>query len=111
MDCLIIKKKFLNLIFDNNKTWEIRGSKTNKVGKIGLIESGSKEIKGEANIVGCVGPLNKEELILNKDKHQVEDVNNISYKKVYAWILKESVRYDVPKKYNHPNGAIIWVKV
>ena len=111
MDCLIIKKKFLNRIFENSKTWEIRGSKTKKLGKIGLIESGSGEIKGVTNIIGCVGPLNKEELIKNQDKHQVEDLDNISYKKVYAWILKNSSRYEKPVKYKHPQGAIIWVKV
>lgn len=41
MDALIIKKQFLDKIFSGKKTWELRGSRTHKRGRIALIESGS----------------------------------------------------------------------
>lgn len=111
MDCLIIKKENLNQIFDNHKIWEIRGAFTKKRGKIGLIESGSGKVMGTCNLVECYGPLDKKELLKNKQKHKVFDVNSISYKKIYAWVIKDPKRYLHPKSYKHPQGAIIWVKL
>lgn len=108
MDCLIIKKEYLDKILAGKKTWEIRGSKTHKRGKIGLIQSGSGTIVGECELVDCVS-LTKEEYLKNKDKHQSLNAN-LTYKKTYAWVLKNPKRYNEPKKYNHPKGAIIWVK-
>ena len=36
---LIIQGQWLEQIFDNNKVWEMRSTKTNITGKIALIES------------------------------------------------------------------------
>jgi hypothetical protein len=55
MDCLIIKEKYLNQIFDEDKTLEIRGTKTKKRGKIGLIQSGSGKVFGECYLIDCFG--------------------------------------------------------
>ncbi len=44
---LIIRKEHLTNIFDNGKVWEMRSSKTNARGRIGLIEAGSGLIVGE----------------------------------------------------------------
>lgn len=111
MDCLLIKEFYLNKIFDENKTWEIRGARTNKRGKIGLIQSGSGKIMGECNLIDCIGPLSKEQLFKNKDKHKVNDINSISYKNIFAWVIKDAKRYNLAISYKHPMGAIIWVKV
>ena len=43
MDALIIRQPWLGLILSGKKTWEIRGSRTNKRGPIALIESGSAD--------------------------------------------------------------------
>ena len=101
----------LNQIFDEEKTWEIRGSKTNKRGKIGLIQSGSGKIIGKCDLIDCIGPLTKEQLLLNKNKHKSMNIDSIFYKTIFAWVIKNAKRYSVPKSYKHPNGAIIWVKV
>ena len=45
---LIIQKVWLDKIFDEGKTWEMRSTKTKVAGKIGLIEAGSGLIVGEA---------------------------------------------------------------
>lgn len=109
MDGLIIKKQWLDLIFSGEKRWEIRGSKTHKRCVIGLIESGSGEVKGTIELVDCIHLAN-EEFLKNKDKHKVN--SRISgYKKTYAWVLENPVRFETPKKYKHPQGAIIWVKI
>jgi len=108
MDALIIKKRYLDKIFSGEKIWEIRGSKTNKRCKIGLIESGSGMVKGTCEIIDCIGPLTDEELSETLDKHFAQDVY---YNKTYAWVLKNAKKYRQPVKYIHPKGAIIWVKV
>ena len=49
---LIIQKPWVDLILDNIKIWEMRSTKTNVRGKIGLIEAGSGLIVGEAILAG-----------------------------------------------------------
>ncbi len=110
MDCLIIKSPYIDLILSGVKTWEIRGSRTHKRGKIGLIKSGSGTIIGEVELVDCVGPLSLQEFLNNKNKHQSSS-KTLMYKKTYAWVIKNPKKFDVAKKYKHPMGAVIWVKV
>mgnify|MGYP003341256152 FL=1 len=50
---LIIRQSWLKKIFNDGKIWEMRSTKTDIRGKIGLIESGSGLIVGEANLVDC----------------------------------------------------------
>ena len=107
MDALIIKEPHISRILRREKTWEIRGSNTNKRGTIGLIRSGSKQIIGEIDLIDSF-PLSKEDIKNNKDKHHAKD---ITYKKPHAWVLSKPISYKVPKPYEHPKGAIIWVKV
>jgi hypothetical protein len=52
MKALIIKKEWLDKIFDEGKVWEMRTTRTKVTGKIGLIESGTGLIIGEAEIIG-----------------------------------------------------------
>lgn len=106
---LIIQKIWLDKIFDEGKTWEMRSTKTNVKGKIGLIEAGSGLIVGEANLLGCSHmPTKPNDKFF--DKHKVEDVELLKKWK-YPWILADAKRYDKPIPYNHPRGAVIWVKL
>ncbi len=110
MNALIIKKEHLDKILSGEKIWEIRGSRTHKREKIGLIESGSGSVVGECDLIDCIGPLSSDGYIKNSDKHKSLNVK-LSYKNTFAWVLENAVRYDLPKKYEHPKGAIIWVKL
>lgn len=108
---LIIKKEWLDRIFDNGKVWEMRSRPVSKklFGRIGLIESGSGLIIGEATLVYCFKPSTLK-LQTCMSNHQVEDMK-LFKKWPYAWILKEAKRYDKPIPYKHPQGAVIWVKI
>ena len=113
LNCLIIKKKWLDLILAGKKTWEIRGCKTTIRGKIALIESGTGMIVGEAELVDVIGPLSKNDLLINTKRHRVptESIKlGVQYAKPHAWALKNAKRYQKPKSYTHPQGAVIWVK-
>jgi|TARA_R110000851_G_scaffold56073_3_gene131187 hypothetical protein len=106
---LIIKKVWLDKIFDEGKVWEMRTTKTKVRGKISLIESGSGTIVGEAYLMYC-----SEKPISNHPSqlkfHQVEDAELLKKWK-YAWGLGFAKRYDEPIPYEHPQGAVIWVNL
>ncbi len=106
---LIIKKYWLDKIFDEGKVWEMRSTRTNITGKIGLIESGTGLIVGEAKLLGCFHmPIEPNDRYFSK--HKVEDTELLKKWK-YAWVLSKVKRYDKPIPYKHPQGAVIWVNL
>jgi hypothetical protein len=106
---LLIKKVWLDKILDEGKVWEMRTTKTSITGTIGLIESGTGLIVGEANLIGCSHiPIKPDDKYV--DLHKVEDVKLLKKWK-YPWILSDAKRYEKPIPYKHPRGAVIWVKL
>lgn len=110
MKALIIKGPWIDYILEGKKTWEIRGCKTNIRGKIELIQSGSGLVVGSCNIINCK-ELTLKEYSNNVDKHNILEIKTLPYKRTYAWIISDPVRYKEPRKYKHPQGAIIWVNL
>ena len=112
MKGLIIKEKWLNLIFNGKKTWEIRNNNIKIRGKIGLIQSGTGKVYGECDIIDSI-TVTKEILLNNKEKHQINDenINNLSYNNPHAWVLSNIKKYSVPISYKHKNGSVIWVDI
>lgn len=114
MDGLVIKKKWIDLILSGKKTLEIRGSDTYKVGQIiYLLESGSHRVRGTCKIAEsfpiCASPHWNQE----KNRHCVDvPWENVikRYKVPYAWELSEVKEWEDVSYYNHPKGAVIWVK-
>jgi len=113
MKCLIIRKPWIDKIFDGNKTWELRSSRTSVRGPIGLITGGTGQITGCCQIDEVLGPFSRSELDQEYDKHGVppEFLLRVNYDKIYAWVLSQVHRYEVPIVYKHPQGAIKWVNV
>ena len=107
---LIIKKEWLDRIFDGPKIWEMRSTKTNVRGKIGLIEARSGLIVGEVDLIGCGKRLTEQSAADNFEFHQVSDLSKLKYW-CYPWILENATRYEKPTPYNHPSGAVIWVSI
>lgn len=107
---LIIKKKWLDLILSGEKTWEIRGCNTSIRGLVALIESGSGEIKGFTYLINSY-KLTNDELKGNLDKHKISDTSIVKYKNIYAWEFSNTKKLEKPIKYNHPQGAVIWVNL
>jgi len=110
MKALIIKKPWIDYILDGKKVWEIRSSNTKIRGQIALIQSGSSMIVGECNWIDCIA-LDENLYRKNQKLHCISDVNQMPYKKTYAWVIKDVIRYEKPKPYKHPNGAVIWVNL
>ena len=111
MKALIIKQPWIDYILSGSKTWEIRGSKTSKREKIELIQSKSGCVVGSVELVDCI-ELSLDTYRASVDKHQIrEGLDSLPYKKTYAWVLKNPIRYKEPRPYKHPAGAIIWVNL
>jgi len=106
---LIIKKEYLDKIFDENKIWEMRTTKTKVRGTIGLIESGTGLVVGECELIGCSDyPIPKDKEFIRY--HKIDNLDLLDEWK-YAWVINKPTRYDKPIPYKHPQGAVIWVNL
>ena len=117
LQCLSIKQEWCVEIFENGKTWEIRGQATTKRGvRVSVAQSKAKALVGEVTIVDCLlvakrnergnlvparsGPQAMQDFLCAPDnfhKHRISDFSVVNYKKfVYAWVLADAWRYVDP---------------
>lgn len=110
---LVIREPWIGLILAGAKTWELRRQPTHRRGPIALIRSGSGLVVGEAQVRAVHGPLDAPDLQRHAERHRVpeDQLLGLNYPQVYAWELAEAVAYPTPRPYDHPRGAIIWVKL
>jgi|SRR5579872_1381048 len=114
LDGLLIRSPFIDLILKGSKTWEMRGSRTTKRGRIALIKSGTGTVVGVVDLVDVVGPLKRSELAANASKagfERHERVTEMPYDRTFAWVVRNPQRLKKPVPYKHPYGAIIWVNL
>ena len=114
MDGLIIKKKWIDKILYGDKILEIRGSQTKKIDQmIYILESGSRRVRGKCLISGCI-PIDTEEKWEELKSSHCVDISYKEllkiYKKPYAWILENVEAMSDDLYYEHPKGAVIWLK-
>jgi len=110
MDGLIIKKKWLDLILDGDKEIEIRGHNTKKRGVIALIESGTGMIKGEVELFNSTPFSEKIQGLYSMHWLTDHQIHHLGYKNPHAWWMEFPVKYENPIPYDHPQGAVMWVK-
>lgn len=112
MHGLVIKSPYIDDILSGKKRLELRGQNTHIRGTIVLLKSGSGLALGTVDIVD-VKKLSLDEYnewTYRKDNGKLP-ADKLPYKITYAYVLKNPNKYDVPKKYKHPIGAITWVKL
>jgi len=107
---LIIRQPWIDKILSGEKTWEMRSASTNVRGRIGLIEQGTGLIVGEAALVGVGEKVDVYNQPFTFDKHHIHDLDLLK-KWPVPWVLESVKRYDEPVPYDHPKGAVIWVKL
>lgn len=107
---LIIRRPHIDKILSGEKIWEMRSKPTKVRGRIGLIEAGSGLIVGECEILGVGESIKNFNLGYGQHFHRVEDLSLLD-KWHIPWIMGNPVRYKEPIPYDHPKGAVIWVKV
>lgn len=108
---LIIDSFWLAMILNGLKTWEMRSACTKIRGEIGLIEKGTGLIVGKANLVDSLSPLAVDDYFNHVSKHRITRRDGVSDKWRCPWVLEDVVKFDAPIKYNHPKGAVIWVRI
>ena len=110
---LLIQRPWIDMILNNTKKWEIRGSRTNISERIALVPSGSGTVVGVCQLVECKGPLTAAEFRKNAAKAGLrpDEARRRPYPKTYAWVLEKPMRLKRPIAYKHPSGAIIWVRI
>jgi hypothetical protein len=110
---LLIRHPHIDNILDGKKTWEMRGSRTLVRETIGLIASGSGTVIGVCEVVDCVGPLTEEQFRKNAKKAGMRpsEAQLGYYRQTFAWVLEKPRLLKKPVRYEHPPGAIIWVKL
>ena len=112
MKGLVIKSPYIEDILNGAKKYEIRGSNTKIRGKIVLLKSGTGLALGTVEIVSSK-EWNLEDYNswdYRKDNNKLP-ADNLPYKKTFAWELQNPIWFSSPKKYTHPSGAIVWVKL
>lgn len=104
---LIIQQPWLDLILTGQKTMDLRSSDTQIRGEVAILHDG--KIWGYVNLYDTVGPMTAAEIMNRELEHHVP------YSKVgdydYGWLFKDVRVLKYPRKYNHPKGAQIWVKL
>jgi hypothetical protein len=110
---LLIRRPWIDLILDGKKTWEIRGSRTSVREAIGLVASGSGTVIGVCELIECVGPLTAEEFHKNAGRAGMRpsEAKLGWYPQTYAWVLAKPRILKRPLPYQHPSGAVIWVRL
>src|ERR1035441_1047339 len=113
MRALLIRRPWIDMILDGEKTWEIRGSRTFVRGQIGLIASRTGTVVGVCDLVDCIGPLTAEEFRKNAKKVGVcpGEATLGRYRQTYAWVTAKPRSLKQPVPYEHPFGAVIWVRL
>ena len=113
MRALIIRSPHIEKILDGEKTWEIRGARTNIREQVGLIRSGSGTVIGVCDVVDCIPILTDEQFRRNARKagSKSSEVGLGYYKNTFAWVLANPQYLKAPVPYKPRTGAIIWVKL
>ncbi len=110
---LIIKEKWNDKILNENKIFEIRGSKTNRINEsIYILESKTNRVKGKLKIRSCE-KIDEKWWNENMDNHMVnisfDDLVNI-YKSPNAWSIYDVEKFEEEIFYEPKKGCVIWVK-
>lgn len=90
MKCLFVKAPFAGWIVDGVKVYEYRTRETYIRGRIGIIESGTGTVIGDAMLTDC---RRNQEL------------------GCYEWTMRQARRYATPVPFEHKQGAITWIEI
>jgi len=110
---LVIKQPWVGMIADGRKTWKMRTRRTKVRGWVGLIEKGAGQVIAVAYLQGSPPELRRSEHPLHYRKHRVmpepcQKANSGKY--LFPWVVTKAIKLPKPVPYDHPSGAVTWVK-
>jgi hypothetical protein len=110
---LVIDQPWVGLIADRKKTWEMRTRPTKVRGWIGLIEKRTGTVIGIACLMGSQPSLERNLHHLHFKEHRVPPGSGrkkYDGKYLTPWVLAKAFRLARPLPYQHPSGAVTWVR-
>jgi len=110
---LVIRQPWVGHILRGEKRWELRSRSTTIRGPIALIQSGTGLVVGTACLSEVIGPLVPGQFERATEKGDVvgTELQAVAYPKLYAWVLCDARPLPCPLPYEHPQGAVIWVRL
>ena len=122
---LLVKEPWASLLVDGAKTWELRTENCTIRGRVGIAVRG--KIIGEVNITDAMLVAQRDAggtllaipgaepyfplLPANRPLHRVENFAGLRWKRFYAWIVSDAVRYSEAITYKHKQGCQKWMKL
>jgi len=93
MNALIIREPWISLILSDAKSWEMRSTRCNIRGRIGLIRKGTGMVVGTAELTDSLPPLDRDTFSSSRERHRVppemdEQVFRDGW--IYPWVLKNA---------------------
>ena len=109
---LKLDHRWLQLLLDGSKTWEIRSSNTKWRGRVALASTETKLLHGDVEFVDST-PLSREDFAANVPQHRVQDPETTAkvhkYKRIFAWRIARPRTYVNPAPFPNPTGSVIFV--
>jgi hypothetical protein len=107
LKCLKIEDKWLRLILEGKKTWEIRRKPTNFRGRIALGNTKTKKYEGYANITDCMEFIVKDLKKFGDNDQANEFIDGYAGKRetLFAWVLSDVSVEPNPKPYSYSTGS------
>ena len=110
---LLIRQPWLDLILSGKKTWKTRSKSTNFRRQIWLAEPGTGLCSGQS-VIDDVCEIEHADFAAYADKHQVRSPEGYAivdkYASIYAWQLRDVMRFSVQRPFKQRPGAVIWVR-
>jgi hypothetical protein len=111
LSAIPIQSPMIDDILSGVKKWEIRSKFTKKIGPVALIRSKSGTVVGTATLSEVI-QLTPQLAYENTDIMGFRPLTKKEAKEMeglYAWVLKDVVKFKTPVPYKHPSGAVTWV--
>jgi hypothetical protein len=111
---LIIREPWIGMILDGSKTWELRTQHTTMRGEIALIQKGTGQIVGVADLIDSLPQLDPQGLAESVQFHGVpysEQTSAIANGWLFPWLIVNARPLSSPVPYVHPSGAVTWVNL
>lgn len=132
---LFIRKPWCQKIFDEGKSWELRSYPlpADKKGEVVAVACSKENVLlGEIRLKGCLKVGSKRDGVWqpasNSEKHVKnffldkrngkktgfgEDLPDVikGYKNMYAWLIRDPKKYDVPRPWRPTRGPVVFCKI
>jgi hypothetical protein len=108
MHGLVIDQPWGGLIANRKKTWEMQTRPTTVRGWIGLVGKSAGTVIGMPCLTGSPPALSQQAHHLPFNKHRVPLGHRGKF--LTPWALARSFTLPGPVPYQHPSGAVPWVK-